>query len=56
MKNNLGDIIMLKYYNGSFHLYKNDTLIDSVIISVSKYYIYIQQILDDLTLHVEELV
>jgi hypothetical protein len=56
MKNNLGDIIMLKYYNGSFHLYKNDTLIDSVTISVSKYYIYIQQILDDLTLHVEELV
>ncbi len=56
LKNNNNDIIALRYFNGAFHLYRNTELISMKTISASKYYLYIQQIMDDLVLHVEEII
>lgn len=56
MKNNSNEEISIRYFNGKFHLYKNDELIDSVTVSSTKYYLYIQQIGEDLVLHAEAIV
>lgn len=53
MKNESGDFIAVRYFNNKFHLYKNDALITSVAVSGAKYYLYIQQIGENLTLHAE---
>lgn len=53
MQNNNGEFISLLYFNNKFHLYKNNEFITSVAISGGKYYLYIQQIDDALTLHAE---
>jgi len=53
MQNNQDEFISLLYFNNKFHLYKNNELVTSLSISSGKYYLYIQQINDTLTLHVE---
>jgi len=53
MRNANGEFISIRYFNGAFNLYRNDELIDKVIVSGSNYYLYIQQIGSDLTLHAE---
>jgi hypothetical protein len=56
MKNNSNEEISIRYFNGKFHLYKNDELIDSVTVSSTKYYLYIQQIGENLSLHAEAII
>ena len=53
MVNDVGDIISLRYHNNGFHIYENDVLIDSVLVTANTYYIYIQQINGALSLHAE---
>jgi len=53
LKNTSGDDISVRYFNNGFYLYKNNSLVTSVSISSSKYYLYIQQIGDTLNLHAE---
>lgn len=45
----------LRYYNGTFYLYENDTVIDSVVASGTSYYVLIQQIAGTATLTVQVL-
>ncbi len=42
--------ISLRYFNGAFHLYRENTLVDSVLASGNAYYLYIRQIDDTLSL------
>lgn len=53
MKNDNDDSISLMYCNSTFYLFKNDFYQDSVSVSSSSYYIYIQQIGNSLRLHAE---
>jgi len=53
MMNTNEEFISIRYFNGAFNLYRNDELIDKVTVSGSNYYLYIQQIGSDLTLHAE---
>ena len=53
MQNNNGEFISLLYFNNKFHLYKNNEFITNISLSSGKYYLYIQQINDALTLHAE---
>jgi hypothetical protein len=53
MLNNNGDEIKVRYYNGKFVLFKNGVIITSVTVNSFKYYLYIQQIGETLTLHAE---
>lgn len=53
MKNSTNEDISISYYNGSFHLFKNGNLIQSLVISSSKYHLYIQQIGENLSLFAE---
>lgn len=45
----------LRYYNGTFYLYENDTIIDSIVSSGTSYYVLIQQINGTATLTVQVL-
>lgn len=53
MENDLGQMISLKYFNNEFHLYENGILQDSVSVTATTYYVYIQQINGVLALHAE---
>ena len=53
MKNNSDENISLRYYNSAFHLYKNNIHQSSVSANGNSYYLYIQQIENNLILHAE---
>lgn len=55
MKNSLNENISIQYYNSAFHIYKNSILLDSVEVNGSEYYLYIQQINNNITIHAEVL-
>jgi len=56
MSNSNSDIILLRYYNGAFHLFENGIEIDNVSVNGSSYYLYLQQIGNILSLHAEVIV